>query len=79
MHSECTGLLSRDPRDPHGETLHYTGPHSSAASAVSLRAIDPDRFTIINEAAGGEVCPVRLSVSLPDRGHAALSNISNRP
>lgn len=37
------------------EAYRYTGPHESPAAAISLRAIDPDRFTIVNEAAGGEV------------------------
>lgn len=37
------------------EAYRYTGPHRSPAAAVSLRAIDPERFTIVNEAAGGEV------------------------
>ena len=37
------------------DALHYTGPHDSPAAHISLRAIDPERFSIVNEAAGGEV------------------------
>ena len=33
----------------------YTGARDCPARAVSLRAIDPERYTIVNEAAGGEV------------------------
>ena len=35
--------------------LHYVGPQKKPAAGVSLRAIDPERYSIINEAAGGTV------------------------
>ena len=33
----------------HTDALHYVGLYSSPAAHISLRAIDPDRFTIVNE------------------------------
>ncbi len=49
------GFLSRHPvsRDP--GCLYYTGPSPNPAAKISLRAIDPDRFQIVNEARGHEV------------------------
>ena len=35
--------------------LHYIGRYDNPASQFSLRAIDPDRYQIINEAEGGYV------------------------
>ena len=29
--------------------MHYTGPLETPAAAVSLRAIDPERYAIVNE------------------------------
>lgn len=40
---------------PSTDALHYVGTHDSPAAHISLRAIDPDRFVIVNGAAGGEV------------------------
>lgn len=37
------------------DALHYVGAHDSPAAHISLRAIDPERFRIVNEAAAGEV------------------------
>ena len=37
------------------DALHYTGPQSNPAASVSLRAIDPERYMIVNEADGGAV------------------------
>ena len=51
----CTGLLSRHPEVRHTYALHYTGPQSNPAASVSLRAIDPERYSIVNEAEGGAV------------------------
>lgn len=47
-------LMGRHPRALGGASggLHYTGPRDSPAATISLRAIDPHRFTIINEADG---------------------------
>ena len=49
------GILARHPEMMASDALHYVGAHSSPAAHISLRAIDPERFVIINEAAGGEV------------------------
>lgn len=35
--------------------LHYIGPSDIPAASISLRAIDPERYSIINEAEHGEV------------------------
>lgn len=40
---------------PLTDALHYVGQHDSPAAHISLRAIDPDRFVIVNGSAGGEV------------------------
>lgn len=46
----AAGYLSPDPRGgPGSELLRYTGPIESPAAAVSLRAIDPDQFVIVDE------------------------------
>ena len=50
-----TGLLNRHPHVAARNVLFYVGARDCPARQVSLRAIDPERFTIINEAAGGEV------------------------
>lgn len=39
----------------HTAALHYTGPQSNPAASVSLRAIDPERYSIVNEAENGAV------------------------
>lgn len=50
------GILGRHPEaPPSAPALHYVGAGPSPAAGVSLRAIDPNRFAIVNEAAGGEV------------------------
>ncbi|KAK9816796.1 hypothetical protein WJX72_005198 [[Myrmecia] bisecta] len=49
------GLLARHPQTMHTNALHYIGPRSNPAAGISLRAIDPERYAIVNEAAGGEV------------------------
>ena len=35
--------------------LHYVGSQSNPAASVSLRAIDPERYVIVNEADNGAV------------------------
>ncbi len=35
--------------------LFYVGSKDNPARHINLRAIDPERYTIVNEAAGGEV------------------------
>lgn len=35
--------------------LFYVGSKDNPARQINLRAIDPERYTIVNEAAGGEV------------------------
>ncbi len=42
-------LLARHPYTVKTDALHYVGLHESPAAHISLRAIDPDRFTIVNE------------------------------
>ena len=50
------GLLSRHPHMPPGvNALLYTGMRDNPAAAFSLRAIDPERYQIVNEAADGAV------------------------
>ncbi|KAK2075786.1 hypothetical protein QBZ16_001527 [Prototheca wickerhamii] len=50
------GLLARHPAAAPGEpVLHYAGRAPHPASKISLRAIDPDRFAILDEARGGAV------------------------
>ncbi|KAK9795209.1 hypothetical protein WJX73_000198 [Symbiochloris irregularis] len=52
QHLKSLGLLSRHPEMRTDHSLHYVGPQSNPASSVSLRAIDPERYSIINEADG---------------------------
>ncbi len=40
----------------HTDALHYVGLYASPAAHISLRAIDPDRFTIVNEVTPGVLC-----------------------
>ncbi len=45
-------------RHPHASTpdvLFYVGSKDNPARQINLRAIDPERYSIVNEAAGGEV------------------------
>ena len=35
--------------------LLWTGPRDNPASGISLRAIDPERYSIVNEADGGNI------------------------
>lgn len=42
-------LLARHPYTVKTDALHYVGLHESPAAHISLRAIDYDRFTIVNE------------------------------
>lgn len=49
------GLISRHPLATQAHALHYVGRHDSPATLFSLRAIDPERYQIINEAEGGTV------------------------
>ena len=50
------GLLSRHPHmPPCVNALLYTGTRDNPAAGFSLRAIDPERYQIVNEAAGGAV------------------------
>ena len=49
------GLLGRHPQSVASElALHYVGPSDIPAAAVSLRAIDPERYSIVNEDQNGE-------------------------
>ena len=50
-----TGLLGRHPMAVHAHALHYIGLYDNPAARFSLRAIDPDRYQIVNEAEGGYV------------------------
>ncbi|KFM29328.1 Putative ATP-dependent helicase HRQ1 [Auxenochlorella protothecoides] len=58
---KASGLLGRHPGSAADHSmLHYTGQFSNPAAKIrfrgwSLRAIDPERFAIVNEAAGGTV------------------------
>ena len=50
------GLLSRHPHmPPCVNALLYTGTRDNPAAGFSLRAIDPERYQIVNEAADGAV------------------------
>ena len=48
-------LLNRHPQVSDRNVLHYTGSKDNPAQQINLRAIDPERYTIINEANNGEV------------------------
>jgi DEAD/DEAH box helicase domain-containing protein len=48
------GLLGCSP-DTHNGQLHYTGPSNKPASTLTLRTIDPGRFTIVDQSAGNVV------------------------
>lgn len=52
LRADVAGLLSRHPEMRTDHSLHYVGPQSNPATSVSLRAIDPERYTIVNEADG---------------------------
>lgn len=52
---ECAELLSRHPQVSDRNVLHYTGARDNPARQINLRAIDPERYTIVNEANDGEV------------------------
>lgn len=53
------GLVSRHPYSQQhridANALHYVGRFDNPATQFSLRAIDPERYQIINEAEGGYV------------------------
>lgn len=49
------GLLNRHPHASSLNVLFYVGSKDNPARQINLRAIDPERYTIVNEAAGGEV------------------------
>jgi DEAD/DEAH box helicase domain-containing protein len=54
----CAGLVGRHPfarQAVAGNVLHYIGRFDNPAQQFSLRAIDPERYQIINEADGGRV------------------------
>jgi hypothetical protein len=51
----AAGLLARHPQTPTLDRFHYAGVADSPARQISLRAIDPERYSIVNEAGGGEV------------------------
>ena len=51
----CAELLNRHPHVSDRNVLHYTGSTDSPARQINLRAIDPERYSIVNEANGGEV------------------------
>ena len=50
----CYGadLVSRHPHTTNVRALFYTGPQELPAAAISLRAIDPERYAIVNEEDG---------------------------
>jgi len=48
-------LLNRHPQVSDRNVLHYTGSKDNPARQINLRAIDPERYTIVNEANNGEV------------------------
>ena len=48
-------LLNRHPQVSDRNVLHYTGTKDDPARQINLRAIDPERYTIVNEANNGEV------------------------
>ena len=43
------GLLARHPQAATAHGLHYCGHHDNPAKLISLRAIDPERYAILNE------------------------------
>jgi DEAD/DEAH box helicase domain-containing protein len=49
------GILNRHPHATTQAALFYVGAVDGPARKINLRAIDPERYTIVNEAAGGEV------------------------
>ena len=49
------GLLGRNPMSRATYALHYVGPQKKPAAGVSLRAIDPERYSIIDESKDGAV------------------------
>ena len=58
VHFHCAGLVSRHPYSQQQQdinALHYCGRFDNPATQFSLRAIDPERYQIINEAEGGYV------------------------
>ena len=50
----CTGPPSLRKETASELALHYVGPSDIPAAAVSLRAIDPERYSIVNEDQNGE-------------------------
>lgn len=50
-----TGFLNRHPHASSQSVLFYVGSRDNPAQQINLRAIDPERYTIVNEGAGGEV------------------------
>lgn len=52
-HLLSRGVLGRHPTHP--GHLHYTGTDNRPASKITLRAIDPGRFAVIDESADGAV------------------------
>ena len=48
-------MLNRHPHVSDRNVLHYTGATDSPARQINLRDIDPERYSIVNEANGGEV------------------------
>ena len=55
MTTERAELLNRHPQVSDRNVLHYTGARDNPARQINLRAIDPERYTIVNEANNGEV------------------------
>ncbi|BDA42593.1 probable ATP-dependent helicase hrq1 [Coccomyxa sp. Obi] len=52
---QSVGLLNRHPHASSPNVLFYVGSKDNPARQINLRAIDPERYTIVNEAAGDEV------------------------
>ncbi|KAL4447650.1 hypothetical protein ABPG75_004869 [Micractinium tetrahymenae] len=50
---QAASLLGRHPLNPTARALHYIGAVGNPASKVSLRAIDPERYAIVEESQGG--------------------------
>ncbi|KAL3163301.1 hypothetical protein ABBQ32_009693 [Trebouxia sp. C0010 RCD-2024] len=46
------GLVSRHPHTTNVRALFYSGAQDTPAAAISLRAIDPERYAIVNEEDG---------------------------
>ena len=46
------GLVSRHPHTTNVRALFYSGVLDTPAAAISLRAIDPERYAIVNEEDG---------------------------